>query len=117
MPPTLDGFRVLYGRTPAVVRGIAFMVAATLLFASMQACIRGLSEDMHPFLMVFFRNLFGLRAKKISDSARNHIDSERLPDSIRKLSDPVQNIPHSLRHMRGAVRNLPDPSRTLPDSV
>ena len=60
IPPTLDGFRALYARTPPVLRGIAFMLAATLFFASMQASIRGLSEDVHPFVMVFFRNIFGL---------------------------------------------------------
>ena len=52
--------RARYARTPAVLRGIAFMVMATLFFAYMQVAIRVLSQDLHPFVVVFFRNVFGV---------------------------------------------------------
>jgi len=36
------------------------MTGATLLLASMHGMVRMLSFDLHPFIIVFFRNLFGL---------------------------------------------------------
>lgn len=38
------------------------MLGATLMLASMHGLVRLLSSDMHPFMIVFFRNLFGLVA-------------------------------------------------------
>ena len=52
--------RALYLRTPAVLRGIAFWVMATILFACMQAMVRAVSQDVHPLVVVFFRTVFGL---------------------------------------------------------
>jgi len=40
--------------------GIALMVASTLFQTAMQASIRSVPGDIHPFMIVFFRNLFGL---------------------------------------------------------
>lgn len=51
----------LQSPTP-VVLGILFMLTATVLLASMHAIARHLSSDIHPFVIVFFRNLFGLLA-------------------------------------------------------
>ncbi len=41
------------------VRGALYMVAAAVFFSVMIAAIRHISTQMHPFEIVFFRNLFG----------------------------------------------------------
>ncbi len=41
-------------------RGILLMLAATLLAACMNAVARHVSEGVHPYMIVFFRSLFGL---------------------------------------------------------
>lgn len=43
-------------------RAVLLMLGATLMLASMHGLVRLLSSDMHPFMIVFFRNLFGLVA-------------------------------------------------------
>lgn len=43
-------------------RAVVLMLGATLMLASMHGLVRLLSSDMHPFMIVFFRNLFGLVA-------------------------------------------------------
>lgn len=47
---------------PAVLRGALLIVASTLGFAGMHACIRYASDEggLHSFEIAFFRNLFGL---------------------------------------------------------
>ncbi|MEE2996818.1 MAG: DMT family transporter [Pseudomonadota bacterium] len=47
-----------YGR----LRGIALMVASTLAFSGMHTTIKHVSGDVDTFIIVFFRNLFGLIA-------------------------------------------------------
>lgn len=42
------------------LRGILWMLTATIFFSSMHGSIRHVSEGMHPFQIAFFRNLFGL---------------------------------------------------------
>jgi len=44
----------------SVLLGCAAMLASTVLFASMHACVRHLSTDIHPFEIAFFRNFIGL---------------------------------------------------------
>jgi len=44
--------------SPAMVAA-AFMVMAGALFASMHGTVRMISFDLHPFVIAFFRNLFG----------------------------------------------------------
>ncbi len=46
-------------QTP-MTRGIAMIVIATVAFAVMHTAIRHLSDELHPFQIAFFRNLFGL---------------------------------------------------------
>lgn len=46
----------------ATERGLLFMLLATLLLASMHSLVRYLGSDLHPFVIVFFRNLFGMLA-------------------------------------------------------
>lgn len=41
---------------------LGFMLLSTLLLAIMHALVRLLGNDLHPFIIVFFRNLFGLIA-------------------------------------------------------
>ena len=41
---------------------LGFMLLSTLLLAVMHALVRLLGNDLHPFIIVFFRNLFGLIA-------------------------------------------------------
>ena len=45
---------------PAQWRGVLFMLVATVCFSCMHAAIRRVSDDLHPFEIVFFRNFFGL---------------------------------------------------------
>ncbi|MCB1342844.1 MAG: DMT family transporter [Pseudooceanicola sp.] len=45
--------------TPAM-RGALLMIASTLGFAAMHATVRHVSGELPPFVIVFFRNLFGL---------------------------------------------------------
>ena len=40
--------------------GLLFMVLATIILASMHGMVRHMGGDMHPFVLVFFRNFFGL---------------------------------------------------------
>lgn len=58
MPPVqlLFGLRSLSGP----IRGGLWMMLACAAFAGMSVTIRQLSHDMHPFEIVFFRNLTGL---------------------------------------------------------
>lgn len=44
----------------ATQRGMAFMLLSTLAFTLMTGIFRGLSDDLHPFEISFFRALFGL---------------------------------------------------------
>lgn len=43
----------------AVPRAVLLMLASTLMFGTMAAVIRLASEQLHPFEIAFFRNLFG----------------------------------------------------------
>ena len=43
-----------------VLNGIGLMILATVLFSIMHASIKFMSTSMHPFVIAFFRNLFGL---------------------------------------------------------
>jgi len=40
--------------------GLLYMVLATIILASMHGMVRHLGGDIHPFVLVFFRNFFGL---------------------------------------------------------
>lgn len=44
----------------SVLLGCSVMLLGSVFFASMQACVRHLSADIHPFEIAFFRNFFGL---------------------------------------------------------
>jgi len=46
----------------AALQAMLLMLGATMLLASMHGLVRLLSGDLHPFVIVFFRNLFGFIA-------------------------------------------------------
>lgn len=43
---------------PAPLVGVAFMVASGAVVAAMEAAVRGLSQTLHPFVIVFWREVF-----------------------------------------------------------
>lgn len=49
-----------WSRLPPILRGILLMTLSTLLFSSMHAAIRHLSDELSPLQIAFFRNFFGL---------------------------------------------------------
>ena len=67
MQPVISGRRFaarafiqrLTDSRPSNVRGILLMLAATVLFTIMGASARYVSDRIHPFEVVFFRNAFG----------------------------------------------------------
>ncbi len=56
------GLRRRYDGAPAFTQAVTLMVGASLVFNLMNAVIRHLSADLHPFEIAFFRNVFGLVA-------------------------------------------------------
>ena len=50
---------IVEARQQNTLLGIGLMVCSTLAFAGMAACVRHLSDDLHPFESAFFRYLFG----------------------------------------------------------
>lgn len=47
---------------PDQTRGLMFMLLATALLTTMHGMVRYLGSDLHPFIIAFYRNLFGLIA-------------------------------------------------------
>ncbi len=70
-----------FNSLPANVRGIFFMLASTILFATSHGIIRHVSVDIHPFEIAFFRNMFGflLLAPLILRSHGGLLQTRRLP--------------------------------------
>lgn len=50
----------VYANAPPAARGVALMLATTLIFTAMQVTVRRVAEDLHPFEVAFLRNVFGL---------------------------------------------------------
>ena len=48
------------GAVPARWRGVILMIVSTMFVTAMQATIRKVGQDVHPFEVAFFRNFFGL---------------------------------------------------------
>ena len=59
VPARLAFFERLTDSRPSNMRGIVLMLAATVLFTIMGASARYVSDRIHPFEVVFFRNAFG----------------------------------------------------------
>ncbi len=47
---------------PDPTKGLLYMLMATMVLACMHGMVRYLGGDLHPFVVVFYRNLFGLIA-------------------------------------------------------
>ena len=47
---------------PNATKGLLYMFLATVVLACMHGMVRFLGNDLHPFVIVFYRNLFGLIA-------------------------------------------------------
>lgn len=67
MPPVLTSAQhrlarlaAAFAAIPAPIRSAIFMTTAAGLFSAMNGVIRYLSQELHPFEVVFFRNLAGL---------------------------------------------------------
>ena len=65
MPPpplkrSLTAARAYFESIPAPLRGGLWMAVAGVFFSVMTAMIRPAAETLHPFELVFFRNLFGV---------------------------------------------------------
>lgn len=54
----MRALKQIFARTPQTLRGIGFMVVSTVMFASMIACARRISYEMHGFEVTFFRSFF-----------------------------------------------------------
>ena len=53
-------FTGFFDSLPPALGGIMLMLMATVFLACMHSIVRYLTADLHPFVVVFFRNLFGL---------------------------------------------------------
>jgi drug/metabolite transporter (DMT)-like permease len=49
-------------RLPNATKGLLLMLLSTVVLASMHGMVRHLGGDLHPFVIAFYRNLFGLAA-------------------------------------------------------
>ena len=56
----ISATRSVWEAQGATTRGIIMIVVSTFAFAIMHTAIRWLSDELHPFQIAFFRNLFGL---------------------------------------------------------
>ena len=56
----LTGPLALWRAQTPVMRGVTMMCVSTVAFAVMHLAVRIASEELHPFQIAFFRNLFGL---------------------------------------------------------
>ena len=60
MKPFHSSVSRAFAELPSAARGIAFMLAGGLLAAFMMAMVRHVSEGLHPFVITFWRSLFGV---------------------------------------------------------
>lgn len=57
-----DRIGALWRAQPPVMRGVLLMCLSTVAFSMMHASIRHVSHELPPFVIAFFRNVFGLLA-------------------------------------------------------
>ena len=74
---------------PSSLRGMAFMSLAALMLTGVNALIRDLSSDMHPYEIAFFRNFFGFLVL--------------LPVFLRRGLQPLRTGRLGLHALRGVV--------------
>ena len=77
-------------RLPPAMRGPAWMIVACLGFAGVWGFIRAASADVHPFAIVFFRNLFGaLFILPIAARAWDSASLKRWPAHLRRAGSGI----------------------------
>jgi drug/metabolite transporter (DMT)-like permease len=75
---------------PPALRGPAWMIVACFAFAGVWALIRAASADLHPFAVVFFRNLFGaLVILPIAARAWDRASLQRWPAHLRRATSGI----------------------------
>ena len=60
MKPSVSSVSRAFAELPNAARGIVFMVAGGMLAALLMAMVRHVSEGLHPFVITFWRSLFGV---------------------------------------------------------
>lgn len=90
MPPDMRGPADRLDSLPPALRGPAWMIVACIAFALVWALIRVASADLHPFAIVFLRNLFGsLVMLPIAVAAWNPDTLRRWPGHVRRAGSGV----------------------------
>lgn len=81
----------LIDRLPAHMRGPAWMVLGCIVFAMLWGLIRQASESVHPFVVVFYRNLFGtlMLAPLIIKHGRTLFQTNRIGAHVRRATSGV----------------------------
>lgn len=77
-------------RLPPALRGPAWMIVACFAFAGVWAFIRAASIELHPFAIVFFRNLLGaLVILPIAAPAWDPVSLRRWPAHLRRAGSGI----------------------------
>lgn len=81
----------LVDRLPAHLRGPVWMVLGCIVFAVLWGLIRQASETVHPFVVVFYRNLFGtlMLAPLILRHGRELFRTNRIGTHVRRATSGV----------------------------
>ncbi len=91
--------RRLYGAVPAPIRGIAFMMIAAVGLVGMNVSIRHIADDVHPFVIGFFRHVIGigLLAPFFLRAGTNPLRTRRLPlHGLRALLNVIAMLAYFL---------------------
>lgn len=90
MPGLMRGPAARLDSLPPALRGPAWMIVACFAFAGVWALIRAASADLHPFAIVFWRNLFGaLVILPIAWPAWNRDTLKRWPGHTRRATSGI----------------------------
>jgi drug/metabolite transporter (DMT)-like permease len=77
-------------RLPPALRGPAWMIVACFAFAGVWGLIRAASDELHPFVIVFFRNLFGaILILPIARTAWHRGSLRRWPIHLRRAGSGI----------------------------
>ena len=90
MKPFHSSVSRAFAELPSAARGIAFMLAGGLLAAFMMAMVRHVSEGLHPFVITFWRSLFGV--------------AFLVPLYLRHGIAPLKTRRHGMHLVRGSMK-------------